>query len=183
MWGRAFSTIYRSAKWRRWTLGGCIEGWNPSEETSSWALAMCHAQIKRRIGPILLELLSFKPESENENNCFQIFVRNAQSPNIQPKVAELDNELIIQRPKPDVKDHLENNKLMRVEPPAPYTKSVKWRRWTLRGCIKGWDPYNNNWSKFLKWAFGQSAAVYLHNRTPNSSGGRTIAFTHIQRCL
>jgi hypothetical protein len=37
-------------------------------------------------------------------------------------VAELDNELIIQRPKPDVKDHLENNKLMRVEPSAPYTR-------------------------------------------------------------
>ena len=83
---------------------------------------MCHAQVKRRIGPILLELLSFKPESENENNCFQIFVRNAQSPNIQLKVAELDNELIIQRPKPDVKDHLENNKLMRVEPSASYTR-------------------------------------------------------------
>jgi hypothetical protein len=83
---------------------------------------MCHAQIKRRIGPILLELLSFKPESENENNCFQTFVRNAQSPNIQPKVAEMDNELIIQRPKPDVKDHLENNKLMRVEPSASYTR-------------------------------------------------------------
>ena len=83
---------------------------------------MCHAQIKRRIGPILLELLSFKPESENENNCFQIFVLNAQSPNIQPKVAELDNELIIQRPEPDVKDHLENNKLMRVEPSASYTR-------------------------------------------------------------
>lgn len=54
--------------------------------------------------------------------AFKYFVRDAQSPNIQPKGEELDNELIIQRPKPDVKDHLENNKLMRVESSASYTR-------------------------------------------------------------
>jgi hypothetical protein len=40
--------------------------------------------------------------------------------NIEPKVAEVDNELTTQ--KPDVKNYLENTEFMKVEPSAPYTQ-------------------------------------------------------------
>ena len=43
-------------------------------------------------------LLSFKPESENNNGCLQTLV--GISLNLQPKVTELDNELTSQKPDP-----------------------------------------------------------------------------------
>src|SRR5581483_7639671 len=87
--------------------------------------------------------------------------------NIKPKMVKSDNE--IYTVKPAIRTWLEKEKLIRVEPLAPYTYDQNGGAERLGGVIKekckamGGKLPNKLWRKIAK------AAIYLQNRIPKKS--------------